>query len=453
MQRRERHPCFLNLAKLNVASFSFSDACALGDAYVRFNRPLERESFMDKIFQLTPEYQLHFIKHDEVMNARLHDLDREAWVMLMGYPLDAKNNTAFAKAVAGFGLLRYWHDTNYRAIIVVRVFLHDDAKIPHDVTVSVGLPSCVRSWTCPIFALKKKNVTMLADEDPVPEYGPMHPLPAAALCWMGPNPANPSSIMQDLPANDPNPAAPHEDAMSCADGVADDVAADSITPGPSAVQMDINGVLPEVVVVPPKLVNKVINPPRLSFPIPHSLTWHIFRSISLLDIDLDTLIPSYIVDHDILFYLASLPVPQPTRVITGPALPPNGLPLVPYTNDEDDDEVREIDGPKSGTPSKRRARKLKEPMEDVVLRRIKRLNADVGGFRNEKSALEATDYPTPIEVVPPMYSGTADIGASPSPVPHLPIDTIQSMATGFLQMQPNAIGVVALLELDNDDDM
>nr|XP_034583626.1 uncharacterized protein LOC117846530 [Setaria viridis] len=240
---------------------------------------------------------------------------------------------------------------------------------------------------------------MLADEDPVPEYGPMHPLPAAALCWMGPNPANPSSIMQDLPANDPNPAAAHEDAMSCADGVADDVAADSITPGPSAVQMDINGVLPEVVVVPPKLVNK------------------------------------------------------PTRVITGPALPPNGLPLVPYTNDEDDDEVREIDGPKSGTPSKRRARKLKEPMEDVVLRRIKRLNADVGGFRNEKSALEATDYPTPIEVVPPMYSGTADIGASPSPVPHLPIDTIQSMATGFLQMQPNAIGVVALLELDNDDDM
>jgi hypothetical protein len=47
--------------------------------------------------------------------------------MLLNYPLDAKNNTCVAKAVAGFGLLTYWHDTNYMARIVVKVLLKEDA--------------------------------------------------------------------------------------------------------------------------------------------------------------------------------------------------------------------------------------------------------------------------------------------------------------------------------------
>lgn len=100
--------------------------CALGDAYVRSMCSLERERFPVRHLQLTPDYQLHFIKHDEFENSRMHDLDREAWVMLMGYPLDARNNIVVAKVVAGFGLLRHWDDTNYHARIVVRVFLNDE---------------------------------------------------------------------------------------------------------------------------------------------------------------------------------------------------------------------------------------------------------------------------------------------------------------------------------------
>lgn len=78
------------------------------------------------------------------------------------------------------------------------------------------------------------------------------------------------------------------------------------------------------------------------------LSFRSFRYLSLLDIDLDTLIPSYMKDHDILSYLAHIPNPftplvQPSSMIIGPALPANGLPLVSYGDDEeDDDEVREI---------------------------------------------------------------------------------------------------------------
>nr|TKW32650.1 hypothetical protein SEVIR_2G181600v2 [Setaria viridis] len=159
----------------------------------------------------TPDYQLHFIKHDEAENARVYNLDREAWVMLMGYPLDARNNSAVAKlllasvfldtsmtptTVLGLRSKLRWHDTNYHARIAVRIYLNDDAKILHNVVVSVGLPPRVRSWTCPIFALKKKNATFLADEDLVPPEGPLHPLPMDAPHWMGLNPAVPSSVEQ-----------------------------------------------------------------------------------------------------------------------------------------------------------------------------------------------------------------------------------------------------------------
>jgi hypothetical protein len=87
---------------------------------------------------------MHFMKHDEGVNARSHAVDQEAWVMLLNYPLDAKNNAPVAKAVAGFGLLCYWHDTNYMARIVVRVILKEDAQIPHDVTMEVGMPPTMR---------------------------------------------------------------------------------------------------------------------------------------------------------------------------------------------------------------------------------------------------------------------------------------------------------------------
>ncbi|CAL4888967.1 unnamed protein product [Urochloa decumbens] len=134
----------------------------------------------------SPEYQLRLIKHDAGDNVRERDLDREAWLMVMMFPEDARNNTAISKALAGFGLLRYWYDTDNHARIVVKVHLHDDAEIPHDIVVSAGLPPRVRSWTCPVFSLKRTGVTVLGDEDFFPPNGPLHPMPHGPPRWMGP---------------------------------------------------------------------------------------------------------------------------------------------------------------------------------------------------------------------------------------------------------------------------
>ncbi|KAF8647522.1 hypothetical protein HU200_065348 [Digitaria exilis] len=147
--------------------------CPIGDAYVRVLNPVEREHFLNESYQFNSQDTLSFAKHDEGRNARLQTMNREAWIMLMAYPEDAKNNTAVAKAVGGFSLLRYWHDSVNKARVVVKVNLKDDSEIPHGVIVSAGLPPRTTSWTCPVFVLKYKDVVVQSDEDPIPSNGPL----------------------------------------------------------------------------------------------------------------------------------------------------------------------------------------------------------------------------------------------------------------------------------------
>nr|CAB3499740.1 unnamed protein product [Digitaria exilis] len=110
-------------------------------------------------------YTRRFIKHDEGLHVREHPLDREVWLMKMLFPNDARTNSAIAKAV----------------------HLNDDACIPDDVVVYAGLHPRVRSWTCPIFLLKRKDVINLGDEDgfPPPDGGLAHPFPPPPPRWMG----------------------------------------------------------------------------------------------------------------------------------------------------------------------------------------------------------------------------------------------------------------------------
>lgn len=65
--------------------------------------------------------------------------------------------------------------------------LHDEARIPDDVVVSAGISPSVRSWTCPVVVLKRKDVLDHGDEDifPPSDGGIAHPIPPPPPCWMG----------------------------------------------------------------------------------------------------------------------------------------------------------------------------------------------------------------------------------------------------------------------------
>lgn len=128
--------------------------CALGDAYVRFLSPLDRERFLGPMFRFG-DYQLSVVKHDATDNARCFDLDREAWVLLVAFPEDLKNSAMVAKAVLGFCIMEDWHEMENLARVVVKVYLNDDAKILDSVKVNEGLPQKDRSWTVPCYVLKR----------------------------------------------------------------------------------------------------------------------------------------------------------------------------------------------------------------------------------------------------------------------------------------------------------
>jgi hypothetical protein len=139
-------------------------------------------------------YAMRVIKHDEAENARSFDLDREAWVMLVGFPEDLKDSVNIAKAVSGFGILVQWHEPDNLARVVAKVYLNDDAKIPESVKVNVGLPQKGRSWIVPCYILKRQQVSEVQDEETFLSFGPLHPLPAPPPHWMGPvPPADPNT--------------------------------------------------------------------------------------------------------------------------------------------------------------------------------------------------------------------------------------------------------------------
>ena len=64
----------------------------------------EREKFLGPVFKFN-SYSMIVIKHDEAENARAFDLDREAWVMLVGFLEDLHNGAIIAKVVSTFGIL------------------------------------------------------------------------------------------------------------------------------------------------------------------------------------------------------------------------------------------------------------------------------------------------------------------------------------------------------------
>ncbi|RLN05635.1 hypothetical protein C2845_PM13G12970 [Panicum miliaceum] len=131
---------------------------------------------------------------------------------------------------------------------------------------------------------------------------------------------------------------------------------------------------------------------------------------------------SFIADQSVLFFLASIAIDQKvaaSRVFIGPALPPAGLPLVPYSDSEDDEDVMEIEAlPASAYSNKRHARKLMEPLEQPFVRRSRRLNPELDGFRTEASRGLAAD-------IPPVYS--ISVANASSVAPHLSINNIRQL--------------------------
>jgi hypothetical protein len=128
------------------------------------------------------------LRHDEGENARSYDLDREAWVMLVGFPEDLKNSADIAKDVSCFGIMMHWHELENLARVLVKVYLNNDAKLLESLKVNVGVPPKGKSWTVPCYILKRQGVPELQDEEAFVTTSPLHPRQPEYQRWMGPVP-------------------------------------------------------------------------------------------------------------------------------------------------------------------------------------------------------------------------------------------------------------------------
>ncbi|CAO2180138.1 unnamed protein product [Urochloa humidicola] len=172
--------------------------CPMGEAFVRFDSPMQRETFILGGPRQFEDYQISFIRHDKGLNMRDLELDRSVWLMLLCFLPDAKNLISLVdKSVSGFGQLLHVHRSSSVSRVVARVLVNKDADVPDSLTVSVGTLPHVHTWTVPVFLLSATDVVLGGDEEPIPVDGPTHPMAHPAPGWMGPVPPAADVNMED----------------------------------------------------------------------------------------------------------------------------------------------------------------------------------------------------------------------------------------------------------------
>ncbi|CAO2168951.1 unnamed protein product [Urochloa humidicola] len=155
--------------------------CPIGEAFIRFDSPMQHETFILGGPRHFEDYQISFIRHDEGPNIKDLELDRSVWLMLLCFPPDAKNLISpVDKSLAGFGHLIHVHRSSSVARLIVRVLVNKDADVSDSVTLSVGTFPRVRTWIVPVFLLSATHVVLGDDEEPILVEGPTHPMPHPA---------------------------------------------------------------------------------------------------------------------------------------------------------------------------------------------------------------------------------------------------------------------------------
>src|SRR3954468_10420109 len=139
---------FFDIERTRVSSIT---KCPFGQAYVRFESVTDRDSYINRSPLPFEDVQLVFQKHNEGLNWRSYNMNREAWILIVGFPSDLRNSHEINHATSSFGKFLVWDKvktTDAAIVIKVRVVALED--IPSSVVVSGANNPMGESWTCPI---------------------------------------------------------------------------------------------------------------------------------------------------------------------------------------------------------------------------------------------------------------------------------------------------------------
>ena len=82
---------------------------------IRFNDSVVRDTMISRGEQPLDEHSnFYLLRHDEGPNMCRPVIERDVWVMLLGFPLNYQTEHYIIKAVSCFGRCIYWHRPSHK---------------------------------------------------------------------------------------------------------------------------------------------------------------------------------------------------------------------------------------------------------------------------------------------------------------------------------------------------
>ncbi|TVU06696.1 hypothetical protein EJB05_49921, partial [Eragrostis curvula] len=150
--------------------------CHLGQAYVRFAHPHDRDNLADSGALPYGNIEFRFVRHNEGRNRRAVNFNRECWLMLLGFPLDYWHLHYIENAISSFGRLTGWYnDPSNLARVLVCARVTDLVDVPEFIVLTEGEGFQGFSWTIQVEILQQNMTGVLPpDEEPLPPFNDGH---------------------------------------------------------------------------------------------------------------------------------------------------------------------------------------------------------------------------------------------------------------------------------------
>ncbi|KAM0854539.1 hypothetical protein ACQ4PT_050357 [Festuca glaucescens] len=138
---------------------------SIGIGLVRFESAAIRDHLIETGPHTMDRDEIHMfsvVRHDEGLNMRSPVFEREAWVLMLNFPLDYQTNYYVNKAVSLFGKQELWHNPRLDMTrVLVKVLIKSLSLVSFSlvVTRAANLFGVLgRSWSVPVYVLHGRIV-------------------------------------------------------------------------------------------------------------------------------------------------------------------------------------------------------------------------------------------------------------------------------------------------------
>jgi hypothetical protein len=156
--------------------------CGMGTALIQFVSSCDRDTAVESSPHMIGDTVLRFVNQDRGINYRDASFTHDVWLMLVNYPLECWHVDTVVKTMAPFGRFLVWSkDNSNKARIVVKIRAYNVDTLPVSIVVLQNSSDngSGGSWTCPTYILSRNLIgAMGGDEDPIlPDGENPHPMP------------------------------------------------------------------------------------------------------------------------------------------------------------------------------------------------------------------------------------------------------------------------------------